>query len=414
MVRTFFRAVLTDIAIGARSGVRHTRRMIFAIAAVAFGIVALVLSGAFIDWVLWATREGSIQSGIGHVQVVRPGFMNGGLAEPFKYLLPSRAPELEALESMKGVRTVAPRLSFSGLVSKDDATVSFIGEGVVPEREEKFSTVSIIIAGEDISPAEPAGVIVGRGLAANLGVNVGDMIVLLVNTATGGINAAEVRVRGLFATVNKAYDDAAIRVPMGVAQPLLRTNGVHRWIVVLDKTELTPGFLAALDGRLPAKGFEVVPWWDLADFYKKTVQLLSQQMAFVRLIVAAIIILGISNTLVMNVMERTSEIGTLMAVGTTRVGILRQFLSEGVMVGVTGAAVGLAIGLSLAWVISWIGIPMPPPPGQTQGYTARLLVSGGLVGQAALIGFATALLASLYPAWKGSRIRIVDALRHGR
>jgi putative ABC transport system permease protein len=232
--------------------------MIFAIAAVAFGIIALVLSGAFIDWVLWATREGSIQSGLGHVQIVRPGFMKGGLAEPFKYLLPSAAPELATLEGMKGVRTVAPRLSFSGLVSRNESTVSFIGEGVVPEREEKFSTVSIIIAGEDISPAEPTGVIVGRGLAANLGVNVGDTIVLLVNTSTGGINASEVRVRGLFATVNKAYDDAAIRVPMGVAQPLLRTTGVHRWIVVLDKTELTPGFLGAA-GRLPEANFEVVP-----------------------------------------------------------------------------------------------------------------------------------------------------------
>jgi putative ABC transport system permease protein len=197
-------------------------------------------------------------------------------------------------------------------------------------------------------------------------------------------------------------------------QPLLRTQGVHRWIVVLDKTELTPGFLAGLKGRLPEANFEVVPWWDLADFYKKTVQLLSQQMAFVRLIVAAIIVLGISNTLVMNVMERTSEIGTLMAVGTTRAGVLRQFVSEGVMVGMIGAAAGLAIGLALAWLISWIGIPMPPPPGQTQGYTARLLISAGLVSQAALIGFATALAASLYPAWKGSRLVIVDALRHGR
>jgi putative ABC transport system permease protein len=414
MLRSLLRTLLTDVAIGARSGVRHTRRMSFAIAAVAFGIVALVLSGAFIDWVLWATREGSIQSGLGHLQIVRPGFTKGGLAEPFKYLLPSAAPELEMLEGRKGVRTVAPRLSFSGLVSKNESTVSFIGEGVVPEREEKFSTVSIIIAGEDISPADPTGVIVGRGLAANLDVAVGDKIVLLVNTSTGGINASEVRVRGLFATVNKAYDDAAIRVPMGVAQPLLRTTGVHRWIVVLDKTELTPGFLAGLQGRLPEANFEVVPWWDLADFYKKTVQLLSQQMAFVRLIVAAIIVLGISNTLVMNVMERTSEIGTLMAVGTTRAGILRQFLSEGVMVGIIGSTAGLAIGLTLAWLISWIGIPMPPPPGQTQGYTARLLISAGLVGQAALIGFATALLASLYPAWKGSRLVIVDALRHGR
>ncbi len=388
--------------------------MIFAIVAVAFGIIALLISGAFIDWILWATREGSIQSGLGHVQVVRPGFMKGGLADPFRFLLPAAAPELDLLESMPGVRTVAPRLSFSGLVSIGESTVSFIGEGVAPEREEKFSTVSIIAEGEDLSPSDPTGVIVGRGLAANLGIKVGDQIVLLSNPPGGGVSAYEVRVRGLFATVSKAYDDAAIRVPLPVAHQLLRTTGVHRWIVVLNKTELTPGFVAALGGRLPASGFEVVPWWELADFYKKTVTLLSQQMAFVRLIVAAIIVLGISNTLVMNVMERTSEIGTSMALGTTRGAILRQFVSEGVMVGVIGGLAGLVIGLLLAWLIASIGIPMPPPPGQSQGYTARLLVSLGLVVQSTTIGFATALLASIYPAWKGSRIAIVDALRHGR
>jgi putative ABC transport system permease protein len=408
------RTLWTDVAIGVRSGLRHTRRMIFAIVAVAFGIVALLISGAFIDWILWATREGSIQSGIGHVQVVRPGFTQGGLADPFKFLLPAAAPELEALEGMPGVRTVAPRLSFSGLVSVGESTVSFIGEGVAPDREEKFSTVPIVVEGQDLSPADPTGVIVGRGLAANLGVKVGDQIVLLANPPSGGVNAFEVRVRGLFATVSKAYDDAAIRVPLPVAQQLLRTTGVHRWIVVLHRTELTPGFLEALHGRLPAARFEVVPWWDLADFYKKTVTLLSQQMTFVRLIVAAIIVLGISNTLMMSVLERTSEIGTSMALGTSRAGILRQFLSEGVMVGVVGGAAGLLLGLTLAGLISWVGIPMPPPPGQSQGYTARLLVTSGLVGQSALIGFVTALIASLYPAWKGSRLAIVDALRHGR
>jgi putative ABC transport system permease protein len=407
-------SIRASVAHAARSVLRHRRRTLIAAGAVAFGVVALVLAGAFIEWIFWATREGTIQQGLGHIHVARKGFHEHGMADPRRFLLPGQSEVLAALLASPRVRTVAPRLSHSGLISKGDTTLSFLGEAVDPDREQNFGSVSIIVRGENLSPEDRTGIIIGQGLAANLGAKVGDTLVLLANTPGGGVHAIEVKVRGLFATVSKAYDDSAIRVPSFVAQTLLRVDGAHRWVVVLRDTADTSAALAEFRGRFAGQDLEFVPWYELADFYNKTVQLLSRQMGFMHGIIGLLIVLTIVNSMMMSVLERTSEIGTSMALGTPRRGILAQFMTEGLMLGLVGGLAGLLLGIGLAGLISAVGIPMPPPPGQTHGYRAGMIVTAPSVLQAFALAALSALIAALYPAWKASRIGIVDALRHGR
>jgi putative ABC transport system permease protein len=133
-----------------------------------------------------------------------------------------------------------------------------------------------------------------------------------------------------------------------------------------------------------------------------------------KLIIAVIIVLSISNTMTMSVLERTGEIGTAMALGVRRAGILRQFVTEGVLIGTLGGVLGVLLGVVLALAISGVGIPMPPPPGMGRGFVGEIRITGGLVVDAVVLALATTLLASLYPAWKASRMEVVDALRHNR
>jgi len=274
--------------------------------------------------------------------------------------------------------------------------------------------VSIIVKGEELSSSAPDGIIIGSGLAANLGVTVGDKIALLARMPGGGINGVDATVRGLFATVSKAYDDSALRVPLPLASQLLRSRGVHRWILVLDDTDRTNAVLDGLRTRFTGSSLEFIPWYELADFYNKTVALLSKQMGVIEAIIALIIVLTIGNSMMMGVMERTNETGTAMALGTRANGILFQFIAEGLLLGVIGAMVGGMIGIGIAQVVSAIGIPMPPPPGQARGFRAGMIVTLPMVGTAFAIAVTTALVAALYPAWKASRTSIVDALRHNR
>jgi len=79
--------LLLDITIATRSVLRNRRRSGLAIAATTFGVVAMVLAGSFIEYILWATREGSIETSLGHLQVVRKDFFKRGLADPLAYLV---------------------------------------------------------------------------------------------------------------------------------------------------------------------------------------------------------------------------------------------------------------------------------------------------------------------------------------
>jgi putative ABC transport system permease protein len=397
-----------------RNVTRQYRRSLFAVSAVTVGVVALILAAGFIEWIFWAAREGTIQTGLGHVHVMKSGYLEGGQSDRLRYLLPDESPYKEAIARFPTVRMLAPRVAFSGLVSRGEATVSFIGEGVDPDSEREVSRILPVHAGQPLSADDANGIVLGSGLADNLGAKVGDRVVLLANTPQGGINGVECTVRGLFTTASKAYDDSALRVPLPVAQTLLRVSGSHRWILALDDTDHTAQTILALREKFRDSGLEFVPWYDLADFYNKMVALLSKQISVVEFIVAIIIILGISNTMMMNVLERTAEIGTSMAIGRTRRQILRQFLFEGVTIGLLGGALGLLLGWALGILISLIGIPMPPPPGMSQAYRGEILINAPLALNAFLIALGTTLAASLYPSWKASRMEIVDALRHNR
>ena len=400
------------VRLAALNLMRQPRRTMLALITVSCGVIAFLLAGGFINWIFHDMRESTIHSQLGHLQVTRPGYFREGLGDPYNYLLPADTDTVRT--ATRQIRTISPRLAFSGLISKGDDTLSFIGEGIDPQREAPISRAITIVAGADLTAAPPNAVLLGEGLAANLGASPGDKVVLLATTAEGGINAVELTVAGLFATITKAYDDTVLRIPIDVARKLMRVEGATTWVVLLERTELTAQALAELADQLPSSDYEVIPWFELADFYNKTVELFSRQVGVVRTLIALIIILSISNTLSMAVIERTGEIGTSMAIGVRRHGILFLFLCEGALLGVVGGAFGVALGITLGMLISAIGIPMPPPPGMAHGFIGQIAISPQLATEGFALAFITTLIAGVFPAWKASHMIIVDALRHQR
>lgn len=408
------RLVLVDLSLALRSVLRQGHRTAIAMIAVSVGVIAMILSAGFIEWLMEGMRESTIHSQLGHIQVVRPGYVEKGTSDPYKYLIVGEKDAMQAMQAEKGMEALAPRLAFSGLLSLGDTTLTFIGQGVAPEAEAKLSTSVTIISGENLDPADPKGVILGRGLATNVGAKVGDTVVMMANTAAGSINAVEGRVRGIFSSVSKAYDDAALRVPITLGQSLIRADGAHQWLLLIDDTAHTDSMLRGLRSRFDESKFEFVPWYRLADFYNKTRELFGRQVAVVQGIIAVIFVLSISNTLSMSVLERTSEIGTCMALGLRRRRILRIFVSEGLMLGVVGGLTGVILGCIAALVISRIGIPLPPPPGMDKGFDGHINLTLRVVFDALALAVGAAVVSSLYPAWKASRLVIVDALRRNR
>jgi putative ABC transport system permease protein len=404
----------TELTLAARNLVRERRRTLISLAAIVVGVVGFLLASGFIEWIFWAIRESAIDNGLGHVQVSAKGFREYGEADPRKYEIPASGPEIDAIARVRGVVAVSPRLLISGLASHGEITIPFAGEGVEPRIDAKISK-DLAVEGRPLDAAQaPKGVVLGRGLAKALGVKPGDTVTFLTSGPGGGMRGVEGTLRGVFSTGVKAYDDLAVRMPLALAQELAGTKRVHLWVVGLDDTGRTDEAAAAIRTIVAGSHKELRTWYDLSDFYRKTIRLMSRQMVVVAVLIALILVLGIANLLMMSTLERTGEIGTMLAMGTPRHSVLRMHVAEGLLLGLAGAIVGTLAGVVLAIVISWIGIPMPPPPGRDAGYSAEILLTMPIVVDAVVLALASSAVAGLYPAWRASRMSIVDALRRSR
>lgn len=401
-----------DLALAMRNLRRNASRTLVALITVASGITAFLLAGGFIEWTLLEGRESTIRSQLGHTQIVRPGYYERGIADPYSFLLPANSKEQSLIEQLPGVVSFTPRLAFNGLISREDTTLAFSGEGIDPVREKPISSRIAIQQGNDLETIDERKVLLGEGLAASLGAKPGDMVVLLVSTPNGNANALELTVAGTFSTITKEYDDYALRIPIPLARKLMRVDGATSWVVLLESTDLSLNFAESLRRQLSPREFEVIHWLELADFYQKTSALLTKQVNVAKVIIGLIIILTISNTLTMSVFERTTEIGTSLAIGLNSTLVMRLFVLEGILIGIFGGLLGLGVGIIAAHAISAIGIPMPPSPGMAHGFIAQIAITPELAFDAFALAFITTLLASAFPAWKAGRLNIVDALRY--
>ena len=399
-----------------RNVFRNRRRTLITLAAMAFGAAAIIVFGGFVNAIYFGVRESTIRSQVGHIQLYRKGYSEKGNLAPFDYLIADYPALRDELRRLPHVKTVTARLGLSGLVSTGDTTTAFVGAGVVPEGEVDLSALAIVVDGQDLTSRDPRGVTLGVGLARAFGVKPGDDLTLLTTTKAGAINALAVKVRGIWESGEKAYDDRFLRIGLSETQRVLdlEAGEVQSVVLLLDATEHTAAVRAAIARLIRERGLdlEIRTWEDLALRYHQVRELFGRIFGVLTLIVSVMVVFGITNTMTMAIFERTREIGTVMALGTRRRGVIAMFVLEGVVLGVLGAVAGAVLGVVLAKAISAVGIQLPPPPGSTRGFLVQIFVVPAVLVRAVALSVVAATLASLYPAWRAARLNVVEALRH--
>lgn len=391
---------------------RNRLRTALTLGAIATGVAAIIISGGFVEDVFVQLREATIHSRIGHIQIFRQGYFEYGRREPSRYMIEQPEVVMNAVRSVPHVKAVMARLSFSGLANNSRANLPIIGEGIEPAKEDQLGTATTIVAGRSLGDTDMFGAMIGEGVAAALHLRPGDFVTLMVNTAEGALNTYEYEVTGLFRTFSKEYDDRAVRIPLGAAQELLFTRTAHSIVVLLDDTNTTDVTTETLRAKMEPLGYEVRPWYELADFYQKTEALYRRQFGALQSIILVMLILSVASTINMVVYERTGEFGTLLALGLRQRQIFKLVLLENALLGLLGSLLGTILGVALAALISVIGVAMPPPPGSNIGYIATIRLVPWALVMAALTGAIAAVMAALLPARRASRLLIVDALRH--
>ena len=406
--------MLDLISLSVRNIFRNGRRTAITVFSIVIGFAAMACFGGFIEFSFEGLRENTIRTQLGHLQIYAHGYWKKRVSDLESVLIADPDEVMERIADLPGVATVTPRLSFSGLGSTGNATVNMSVIGVDPEGEQDFSDFEILVEGRTLEPDDPEAGLIGEELRNGLGAEIGDWVTVLTNSFDGVINAVDFRVAGVVRTGSKEYDSVFAKVPIELAQRARETEEVERIVVLLENTEdlqeLQPRIEEILS-KLDRK-FEIRRWDELAGFYDAVVALYTGMFTVFAGIVGVVVMFSVANTMTMAVFERTGEIGALRAIGARRSTLVAMFLTEGVGVGLLGAGLGVVASWLIAGAVEMAGgIPMPPPPGMSQGFQAYFNLTGGVLLDAFAVTVAATLVSSVYPAFAASRIRIVEALQ---
>ena len=403
------------LALAWRNLVRQKRRSFLMIAVVGFGFAAFALAGGFIAQTFDALKEGTIRS-VGHLQVIDRRAVGKAEEATLEYGIPDAKRARAIAAGDPAVQAVLPRIDFVGLATNGAKSVPFLGVGVDPGPEAAATLASeLVVSGKYLSGDGDDGIVMGTGLASGLGVKPGDRVTLMATTPDGSLNAVDGIVEGLVDVKIKELNDRYLAGGIGLVSRLLQSSETISKLVIFLKPRAPEREAAArLEKAFEAAGFPVAirHWQELAVFYGQVRLLYIGIFGFVGAVLVIIVILSAAIVMTMAVTERTREIGTLRALGTRPSGILRMFLSEGVVIAAAGCVTGMVFALVVRAVLNASGIILPPPPGATHGVPIHvklypLAYAAGLVAM-----ILTMTTASYFPARRASRISIVDALSH--
>ena len=406
--------MLDLVLLSLRNIFRNARRTAITVFSIVVGFAAMACFGGFIEFSFEGLRESTIRTQLGHLQIYADGYSEKRVSDLESVLIVDPEEVEERIAELPGVSTVTHRLTFSGLATAGNATVNVSVVGVDLEGEEEFSDFEILVEGRPLDPGDTEGGLIGEELRNGLGAGVGDWVTVLTSSFDGVINAVDFKVAGVVRSGSKEYDSVFVKVPIELAQRARETDKVERIVVLLEDTEDLPELLPRIEEILSGfdREFEIRRWDELAGFYEAVVALYTGLFRVFAGIVGVVVMFSVANTMTMAVFERTGEIGALRAIGARRSTLVSMFLLEGLGVGLIGSGLGVAASWLLAGAVEAIGgIPMPPPPGMTQGFQAFFSITGGVLLSAFAVTIVATLVSSVYPAFAASRIRIVEALQ---
>ncbi|MEK7703115.1 MAG: FtsX-like permease family protein [Nitrospirota bacterium] len=408
--------MLFYLKLGIRNILKNRRRSLVTILAIAFGFLSINLFAGYVKNIRMGLSEQAIRGErLGHLTVAKKGFFTEGKIAPEKYLFTEEEAKkiITIMKADSQVEAVTPRLNLSGLVSNGKVSTIFLAEGLVPDDTRLFQESFRQTPKGVLDPKKPFAGSVSSDLAKLLNLKIGDSAVLLTATVDGLTNALDIEVGEIYNTGTAATNDKFLLLPFKFTQQLFDTEGADRLTVLLKDRSDTEPAVQRLTQKLADAGFavEIKTWVELSAFYQQVVGMFTMIFLFIFVIVSAIVIMGIINTMTMAVIERTREIGTLRSIGMKRGKIVWLFSLEGTLLSLLGCGIGLPLIFLISQGINQAGIVYIPPDSSE---LVPLLIDLDFLrmGQSFLVLVLLTTVSALVPARSASRIKIVDALGH--
>ena len=408
---------------------RQGRRSLLTASAMIIGGALMIFSlslgdGTHEDWINSGVRTGS-----GHVAVQAPEYR---LSRKIEDRLDPGSLET-ALAALKRpgieehVVEVVPKLTTGGLASSPSGARPVEIVGVDPVAEGSFSTLDEkVVEGRYLEPNDRLAAYVGARLVEGLDLKVGARLVLTAQDADGEIAGQLVRVVGVFRTGIPEVDQALVQIPLQTARSWLRADGAVTTVAVLvDRSRAVPSVTRRLRTELAdqigAGDLTVLTWRQAMPELDAAVKVDDLGNYLFQGIMFGIIALAIVNTVLMSVLYRHREFGVLQALGFTPGQTGTMVLTEGVILTVLSGLLGISLGLFVTWFFWRDGLDISFTWQEDWTFSGVVLdpvivpmFRAARVAQGLLFIFFVGALASLYPAYRATRIDVAEAMKFER
>ena len=414
--------ILSRLAV--RNVRRQRRRSLLTGLAMGLGVAVLVFTralgdGTHEDWI-----DAGVRLGSGHIAFQHPRFhasksLDDRLSDQaFNQAL--RALEAPAVAAK--VSTVAPRLEIQGLANSASSALPVFISGVDPEIESVFSQLGErAVDGRYLEAGDRLYAYIGRRLADRLDLEVGSRLVLTAQGATGEIAGQFVRVVGIFESGLPEADEGIVHIPLSTAREWLQVgDAATTMAVLLHSGWEVPGVLNLLRSQIDPESAElaVLGWRESMPELDAAIKIDDFGAYVFQVFLFAIIALAIVNTVLMSVMHRTREFGVLRALGLTKGQTAAVVFSEGVFLTAASGIAGMVFGFAFTWIFFRNGLD----------YSALMqedLTFSGVVLDPVIVPvfrvvqvlqslgsiFIVGVLASLYPAYRATKIDVAEAMK---
>ena len=402
------------IKLAFRNLLKNKRRTILTLLAVSMGMTVMIYSLTLRTGQYKQQIDSMVSQQAGHVVIQQKGY-NDSLE--IETVFSESSEILNKLQEKYPDATLTNRLFLAGLLSSTAGPAFGSVTGIKPDAEGELSEIANKVkVGSWVE--KDKDIVIGKNMAETLNVDLGDKIVFSTQFK-GEMSSQLFRVKGIFKTGADEIDSFIAYVHHESAQKLLDQGDISHQIGLhtADPTKVYELKDEIID-LLGKETLEILTWQEAQPHFVTMIETDKNINEMINFILMVIVYIGILNTILMSVMERTKELGVLLAIGMKPGRLARMVLCEGFLIGLFGSAFGLLLGVAVSYHLISSGLDLTASMGESmaiEGAVTSNVIKGAYNWQMMIFYVAMTVVFSIisasYPAWKITRMKPVEAMR---
>ena len=401
------------LAVAWRNIWRSKTRSLVILVAICLGLASGVFYMGFYQGMVDQRINTAIKTEASHIQIHHKEYLNN---PDKKFVIADADSVTKVIRSVSGVRATTSRIIMNTMIQSPTTSSGVKVTGIIPEDEKQVTNLyTRLIEGTYFEEGKRNPIVIGKKLAEKLKVKLKSKVVITLQDMEGNITGASFKVEGIFETSNTAFDESCVFVRSDDISRIMvmDLNSCHEIAVLLDNNDELALADQTIQSELP--GLDVKTWREIMP----DVSLVESSFGLTMMIFMGVILLallfGIINTMLMAVLERTKELGMLMAIGMNKFRVFMMILLETVMLSLVGGVCGIVLGwlLNLYFGVKGIDLGAWSTAYKSMGFDTLVYtkLSWSISFEIAVMVIVTGIIAAIYPAMKALKLKPAEAVR---